>query len=445
VRFDAKFQAGFRHMVKPFQSLVVALVLTGTAAAQSPVPTATDTAAQQEKSQVPAWVAQLSEKSESYFVLGARAFEESRPDTAREYFNLAVDVLLESDGGVRSHPALYAYYLQLIERIRQYDAQMQQTELGWGQQGFSPSPLDLFAKVELEAMNAPPDESLEIVGDLDFTAVSATPEVRSFMTYFTRGSGRGTIAAGLRRSGRYVALARKIFAEEGVPQDLVWLAQAESGWNTNAYSAAAAYGIWQFIPGTGARFGLAQNSLIDERGGIEQPTRAAARYLRFLYNQFGDWMLAMAAYNCGEGNVARALARSRYKDFWSLHRQGLLPKETRNYVPIILSMILIAKRPEAYGFQVKPEPPLRYDVLPVTASVDLRSLANQCGVPVEILRGYNPELLTYSTPQNYRLRVPPGAQGTVQTALVAMQATPAAVPGQRIRTRLARTRRQRGM
>ncbi len=387
----------------------------------------------------PVWVRELTDKSEAYFVLGAHAFDESRPEAARDYFNLALDVLLESGSGAKAHPALNAYYLQLIERVRQYDRQMQQTELGWGEQKFTPSPLDLLNNIQVDEAVA---SNVQVFGNLDFTAVASTPEVRRFLAYFTRGGGRGTIANGLRRSGRYLPIARRIFAEEGVPQDLVWLAQAESGWSSNAMSTAAAYGIWQFIPSTGARFGLTQNAWIDERGGIEQPTRAAAKYLKWLNTRFGgDWLLAMAAYNCGEGNVGRALSRSRYDDFWSLHRQGLLPKETQNYVPIILSMILIAKNPAFYGFEnVKPEPALRYDMLPVTASVDLRTLGSQAGVAPEILRSYNPELLTYSVPANYRLRVPPGTHANVQNALLAMQATP--TPHRGMKTQMVRKKRK---
>ncbi len=410
--------------------------------AQSPVPSASDVAFPPapavDNAGTPPWVKELTDKAEAYFILGARAFDENRPEAARDYFNLSLDVLLESSSGAKANPTLNAYYLQLIERIRQYDRQMQQTELGWGEQKFTPSPLDLLNNIQVDDAVA---SNVEVFGSLDFTSVAATPEVRRFLYYFTRGGGRATIANGLRRSGRYLSIARKIFAEEGVPQDLVWLAQAESGWNNNALSPAAAYGIWQFIPSTGARFGLTQNAWIDERGGIEQPTRAAAKYLKWLNVRFGgDWLLAMAAYNCGEGNVGRAISRSKYDDFWSLHRQGLLPKETQNYVPIILSMILIAKNPGYYGFEsVKPEPPIRYDVLPVTAPVDLRSLSGKAGVAPEVLKGYNPELLTYTVPANYRLRVPPGTHATVQSALLTMQATPARSS---IQTRMVRKKRK---
>lgn len=385
---------------------------------------------------VPGWVSELTQKAENYFLLGTRAFDDGRYQAAREYFNLSIDTLFESSTGARAHPALNHYYLQLVERIRRYDSLMQQTEAGWGQQAFVPSPLDLLAEVEADPNDTTP--IADGANDLDFDGEIMTPEVKSFLRFFNGAKGRPTILSGLRRAGRYFSLSRRIFAQERVPLDLIWLAQAESGWRNNALSTASAYGIWQFMPGTGARFGLAQNPWIDERAGIEQPTRAAARYLRWLYDRYGDWLLAMAAYNCGEGNVDRALARSRGKDFWSLHRQNLLPKETRNYVPIILAITLIAKHPDQYGFDgIKADPPMSYDTLPLTASVDLRNLSVQSGVSLAALKELNPELLQDVTPPGqYQLRVPRSASN-LRTVLASMEVLP-----QKFKTRLARAKKK---
>ncbi|MBX7218445.1 MAG: lytic transglycosylase domain-containing protein [Blastocatellia bacterium] len=400
---------------------LVGLFLTaGTGLAQTPASGSYTPVVQSTPGQTPAWVTQLTQKAENYFLLGTRAFDEGRFDTAREYFNLSLDTLLESGAGTRSNAALNTYYVQLIERIRHYDLHMQQNEVGWGQQTFSPSPLDLLAEVDVTAEVG---SDTEILNDLDFDAQATTPEVRGFVRYFTGPKGRPTLVSGLRRAGRFFHLSRRIFGEEKVPLDLIWLAQAESGWRNNALSTAAAYGIWQFMPATGSRFGLIQNAWIDERGGIEQPTRAAARYLRWLYNRYGDWLLAMAAYNCGEGNVDKAIARSHSKDFWTLHRAGLLPQETRNYVPIILSIILVAKHPDRYGIEFKADPPLTYETMPLVATADLRELSNLTGTPLETLRTLNPELLQNVTPPApYQLRVPRGSRTSMQNALVAMSA-----------------------
>ena len=160
--------------------------------------------------------------------------------------------------------------------------------------------------------------------------------------------------AGLQRSVRFRDMAQRIFKQEGVPTDLIWLAQVESLWNPNAYSWAAARGIWQFIPSTGARFGLTQNYWVDERSNPEKSTVSAARYLKWLSNRYkGDWQLALAAYNTGEGNMNSAIARSGSRDFWKIHRGGYIAQETRNYVPAILAVVTIAKNPKKYGFDLQ--------------------------------------------------------------------------------------------
>lgn len=172
-----------------------------------------------------------------------------------------------------------------------------------------------------------------------------------------------------------------------------------------------AQGIWQFIPGTGAKYGLRQTSWLDERSGLEQPTRAAARYLKFLYERYLDWPLALAAYNCGEATVDRAIAASGYADFWYLHRNRLLPAETRNYVPIILAIIAIAKNPERYGFtDIEPEPTLEYETVPVQGPIDVRLIAEAVGTTPEHIRDLNPELKRGYVPlgETYTVRVPVG-------------------------------------
>jgi membrane-bound lytic murein transglycosylase D len=155
---------------------------------------------------------------------------------------------------------------------------------------------------------------------------------------------------GLRRSGQYMRLARQIFAQEGVPLDVTWLGQVESAWKPRAVSWAAASGLWQFIPSTGRMYGLRQNAYIDERNSYEQATRASARHLKDLANRYnGNWELAMAAYNTGAGNIDRAIARAGTANFWMIY--PYIAQETRNYVPNILAVILIAKNPEKYGFK----------------------------------------------------------------------------------------------
>src|SRR6185369_7663324 len=189
--------------------------------------------------------------------------------------------------------------------------------------------------------------------------------------------------------------------EEGVPQDLIYLAQAESGFHPLALSRAGARGMWQFMGSRAKGYGLERNWWMDERQDPEKSTRAAARHLKDLYNQFGDWWLAMAAYNSGAGNVQRAVQRTGYADFWELYRRNVLPKETKNYVPIIVAMTIVAKNPAQYGLNdVAIEPPLEPDVVKTNYAVDLRLVAEAVDAPVEDIAELNPALIRRVTPRD---------------------------------------------
>jgi membrane-bound lytic murein transglycosylase D len=224
--------------------------------------------------------------------------------------------------------------------------------------------------------------------------------------------------SGLRRSGQFMQMARKIFKEEGVPEDITWLGQVESAWRTKALSWAAASGLWQFIPGTGRTYGLRQTAWVDERNGLEKATRASARYLRDLYNHFGNWELAMAAYNTGQGNIDRAIARSGSRSFWKIY--PYIAQETRNYVPNILATMLIAKNREKYGFRnIRPESPLSYDVVQVPSATSLQLVAQATNVSLDYVRMLNPELRRDTTPRGeaYQVRIPAGKANQFVAAL----------------------------
>jgi len=224
---------------------------------------------------------------------------------------------------------------------------------------------------------------------------------------------------GLQRSGRYRQMVEKVFKEERVPTDLIWLAQAESVWKPNALSRAAAKGIWQFIPSTGTRYGLAQTAWIDDRSQPEKSTRAAAKYLRWLHDHFaGDWLLAMAAYNSGENRVDSAIAKCGYADFWELYKRGLLPQETRNYVPCILSIIIISKNQKRYGFDVKSDPALNYETFDLPGQTDLKVVADLIGVPYETIQDLNAELRRGTSPagESYTIKLPKGMKKQFEIA-----------------------------
>src|SRR5204862_1287809 len=183
-----------------------------------------------------------------------------------------------------------------------------------------------------------------------------TDQVAGYIDYFS-GRGRDTFESALVRSGRYREMIQGTFKEEGIPQDLIYLAQAESGFHPLAVSRAGARGMWQFMSSRAKGYGLQRSWWVDDRQDPEKATHAAARHLRDLYNQFGDWYLAMAAYNCGPGCVDRAVQRTGYADFWTLRDMGALPRETTNYVPLILAMTIMAKNPKDYQLEdFDPEP-----------------------------------------------------------------------------------------
>jgi len=226
-----------------------------------------------------------------------------------------------------------------------------------------------------------------------------------------QGKLRANFERGLVRSGRYLAMARRIFREEGVPQDLVFLGHVESAFRYNALSSARALGLWQFMRGTARLYGLRCDGYVDERLDPEKATRASARYLKKLYGDFGDWNLALAAYNAGEGKVARAIERCGTRDFWGLAQSHHLLNETRNFVPAILAATILAKSPGAYGLSEELDEPLAYDTATVDSPTDLRVIAKCAGAALAELQRLNPALLLLQTPpgtQSFEVRLPVG-------------------------------------
>ncbi len=241
--------------------------------------------------------------------------------------------------------------------------------------------------------------------------VETTPRVLAWLEAWT-GNLRGYFASSIERSGLYSEKLREIFAQEGLPKDLVFLAHVESGFKTSAYSRAAARGVFQFIPETGRRYGLRIDRFIDERADPEKSARASAAYLRDLYEEFQDWKLAMAAYNCGEGKIRRIISSTGLRDFWDPRFQRYLRQETRNYVPAIFAATLIAKQPEKFGFtDVKPFAPLGFDTVDVPEATPLSALAKLLGTEAQTLQSLNPELRRSHTPPTsvYKLRIPVGS------------------------------------
>jgi membrane-bound lytic murein transglycosylase D len=244
-------------------------------------------------------------------------------------------------------------------------------------------------------------------------------QVFRYVNYFL-ARGRTTLRESLRRAGAYRSMISRILAEEGVPQDLIYVVQAESGFRPKVRSRVRATGMWQFMAPRGREYGLNQNRLVDERMDPEKATRAAARHLADLYAEFGDWYLALAAYNCGPGCVQRAVERTGYADYWEHVKRSVIPRETANYVPVILAMALLAKNAETFGLDdIVPESPIRYDSVPTYTRISLDLVADLTGSTVPRLKDLNPALLASATPDGpYTLRVPRGTGHRFQEEIV---------------------------
>lgn len=251
----------------------------------------------------------------------------------------------------------------------------------------------------------------EIEKGADGSHAGLTKRIDKFIRYF-QAKGRDRFEIWLARSGKYSNMMRGILAQYGMPGDLVYLALIESGFSPKAYSVARAAGPWQFIAGTGRRYGLRIDWWADERRDYEKSTHAAATYLRDLYGIFDSWPLAAAAYNAGEGRIQRAVSRYKTEDFAKLISYRYLPRETKDYVPKMLAALTIAKDPDRYGFgNVQYEDPLAFDKVVIPGGTDLAALGSIIGVPAESLREWNPELKRFCTPPNtetYEIRLPEG-------------------------------------
>jgi membrane-bound lytic murein transglycosylase D len=262
----------------------------------------------------------------------------------------------------------------------------------------------------------PSSEGLTVAADAplyDFPVVE-NDKVRYYIDYYT-GPGKQVFARWLQRSTRYLPMMREVFVEHGLPQDLVYLAMVESGFNERAYSWAHAVGPWQFIETTGQGYGLTIDWWYDERRDFEKSTHAAASFLADLYRRFdGDWYLAVASYNAGGGKISRAIRQYNSRDFWTLSRGSLLQQETKNYVPKLLAVLMIAKQPEKYGFtDLDYLEPYQYDVVALPTETDLEVVAKLSGTDYETIKTLNPELKRWCTPpgvRGYEIRIPAGSR-----------------------------------
>ncbi|MDP9146217.1 MAG: transglycosylase SLT domain-containing protein [Acidobacteriota bacterium] len=353
----------------------------------------------------------LIQRVEAKFAAGEQNYKAGHLEAARKDFDEAVDWMLQSGYDPNSDPQLSELFHRVVDTVYTYELQAFRAGDGFNEAPAVPAPIDEVAEMTFPVdprLKARAEEAAsKISHDLPLTV---NDEVLSFLNFFQTPRGRAIVETGLRRAGRYRGMIARVLTEEGVPQDLIYLAQAESAFQPTALSRAGARGMWQFVAYRGQEYGLRHTWWLDERQDPEKATRAAAQHLRDLYKLFGDWYLAMAAYNCGPGNVQKAIERTGYADFWELYRRNVLPRETKNYVPIILALTLIAKDAPHYGIQVEPEAPAPSDIVKPGRAIDLRLVAETIDVDVETLRGLNPSLLRLATPDDpsFELHLPPG-------------------------------------
>ena len=369
----------------------------------------------------------LIAQADALLTKGLAEAKEGHLNAAREAFDEAVDLYLSAPGGAYADPRLAEAYRRTLDTVQGRELEALAAGDGFTESASEPASIDEVAEIPMpeEPATAESRSRAEqaVEQETNDLPIQLNDEVLSCIELY-QGRLRDWFAGALARGHKYLPGIREVFAAEGVPRDLAYLALVESAFKPTAYSRAKARGVWQFIAGTGKRYGLEQDWWVDERSDTEKATRAAARYLKELYTNFGAWELAMAAYNAGEGVVQRGIDRYRTSDFWKLRKTRTFRRETKNYVPLILAAVVVAKAPEKYGFEITPEPAPEFERVPVAGAVDLRVIAECMQTPVEEIQALNPELRRLATPANrtFALRVPPSSGAALSNCLSAIPA-----------------------
>ncbi len=356
-------------------------------------------------------MAQLIQQVEAAYKAGDADYRKGQLPQAKTEFDRAVDLLLTSGIDIKSDPQLEDEFDHIVDAVN--GLEMDALKQG---NGFEPkveeTPADVASDVTFTVdpniLAKAKSELGSIKSDLP---LMVNDYVASYINFFANTlRGHNTLLHSFERAGRYRAMIQRVMSEEGVPQDLIYLAVAESGFQPRAVNRRSrAGGMWQFMPH--GEYGLTRNTYVDERFDPEKSTRAYARYMKYLYDQLGDWYLAMAAYDWGAGNIQRAVEKTGYADFWQLYKRNNLPGETKNYVPEILAAIIIANNPQQYGFDdVTLDPPVLTDTVTINYAIDLRLVSDLLDTPVDELMALNPDMLRMQTPPDtsFDLHLPAG-------------------------------------
>jgi membrane-bound lytic murein transglycosylase D len=357
----------------------------------------------------------LIQQVEAAYAQGEADYHKGRLPEAKAEFDRAVDLMLSSGVEIKNNSELQEEFDRVVDGVNALEMEALRQGNGFVQPE-EPTPSEAAEDITFEV---DPNIVAKAKADLATTnsdlPLVVNDYVAVYINFFANTKkGHNTLLHSLERAGRYRAMIQRVMAEEGVPQDLIYLAVEESGFNPRAIgprtrSGGRAGGMWQFMPH--GNYGLTRNNYVDERFDPEKSTRAYARYMKFIYDQLGDWYLSMAGYDWGSGNVQRAVEKTGYADFWELYKRGELPKETKNYVPQILAAIIIANHPAQYGFDdVTLDPPVLTDTVTINYSVDLRLVSDVTGAPTDELLALNPSLLRMMTPPDasFDLHLPGG-------------------------------------
>jgi membrane-bound lytic murein transglycosylase D len=363
-------------------------------------------------------VATLIATSKKHFEAGERELKLGHLEQARTEFDRAVDVLLESPYGARTDARMREHFDRLIDRVNAHEVTALAQGDGFAEKKYEPASIDELLKIatfpkppaDAETTATVKDDLARTVHDIDIPQNSRVLSAVELL----QGRLRDYVQESLTRGAKYLPMIQHVFRAEGLPLDLAFIPIIESGFKTNALSRASAKGPWQFMIPTAKDHGLKTDWFIDERSDFEKSTVAAAKYLKMLSKMFdGDWHLVLAAYNGGQGRVQRAMKRAGTEDFWRLTAtQKYLPKETREYVPLILAAMVVGRNPVQYGFEITAaEAALAYEKVPVPRAIDLRRVAEWTGTSVDEIQALNPELRRWTTPlryPDYEVKVPVG-------------------------------------
>jgi membrane-bound lytic murein transglycosylase D len=375
-------------------------------APQAPIPAApAQLTAEQQRVKI------LIQQVEGAYAAGEGNYRKGQLADAKLNFDHAVDLMLTSGIDIKSVPQLQDEFDRVVDAVNALE--MEALKQG---NGFVPkveeTPADVASDVTFTVdPNFVAKAKTELATTHSDLPLVVNDYVAAFINFFANSQkGHNTLLHAFQRSGRYRSMIQRVMSEEGVPQDLIYLAVAESGFQPQAVNRKSrAGGMWQFMPA--GNYGLTRNGFMDERFDPEKSTRAYARYMKYLYDQLGDWYLAMAAYDWGAGNVQRAVQKTGYADFWELYRRNNLPGETKNYVPEILAAIIIANNPHQYGFDdLTLDPPVLTDTVTINYSLDMKLVSDLVDAPVDELAALNPAMLRMITPPDtsYDLHLPAG-------------------------------------